>query len=434
MKFNESKYNSHWPDKELGELGEFRRGKSKHRPRNDKVLFEDGSYPLVQTGDIKAAELYVTENTDNYNEIGLAQSKLWPKDTLCITIAANIAETALLGYPMCFPDSVVGFISYPSESSELFMHYVFTYIRRAIQNSASGSIQDNINIDYLTKLEFKIPEKGYQDRVVSMLSCLDKKIELNNRINAELEAMAKTLYDYWFVQFDFPISKEQAKAMGKPKLEGKPYKSSGGKMVYNETLKREIPEGWESGLVSDLLIFNPEISISTGRASNYVDMNALPTKGYMTSKVQEKVFAGGMKFENGDVIVARITPCLENGKTALVTLLEENEPGFGSTEFIVLRGKSRPLSCFAAYLARSEEFRKYAITNMTGTSGRKRIDAKVLSTFSMPLPTDDLLRKFEDLVSPFFEKETNNTKQIQKLIELRDWLLPMLMNGQVSVG
>ena len=233
MIFNESQYNEHWQNKTLSNLGTFQRGKSRHRPRNDKALFVNGTHPLVQTGEVKAANLYIRNHSAAYNDFGLAQSKLWQKNTLCITIAANIAETALLAYPMCFPDSIVGFNANPNESSELFMHYVFTYIRRAIQNSASGSIQDNINIDYLTGLTFKVPVKDYQDKIVAVLSVLDAKIELNNRINAELEAMAKTLYDYWFVQFDFPDEN------------GKPYKSSGGKMVYNETLKREIPEGWE---------------------------------------------------------------------------------------------------------------------------------------------------------------------------------------------
>lgn len=202
MRLNTSKYNEHWHDKTLNELGNFHRGKSRHRPRNDIALFENGIYPLVQTGEIKAANLYVTRHCNTYNDFGLSQSKLWPKHTLCITIAANIAETALLGYPMCFPDSVVGFNAYPEESSELFMHYVFTYIRRAIQNSASGSIQDNINIDYLTGLKFKIPLKEYQDKITAVLSGFDKKIELNNQINSELERMAKTLHDYWFEQFE----------------------------------------------------------------------------------------------------------------------------------------------------------------------------------------------------------------------------------------
>lgn len=233
MIFNESIYNKHWNTKKLNELGTFNRGKSKHRPRNDLKLFKNGIYPFIQTGDIKNSILYISSHTQNYNEFGLAQSKLWNKGTLCITIASNIADTAVLAYPMCFPDSVVGFIANPTESSEIFMHYIFTYIQKYIQNSVIGSIQDNINIDYLQNLEFKIPSKEHQEKITLILSTLDKKIELNNKINSELENMAKTIYDYWFLQFEFPND------------EGKPYKSSGGKMVWNEELKKEIPDGWE---------------------------------------------------------------------------------------------------------------------------------------------------------------------------------------------
>src|SRR6185503_6524345 len=196
--------------------------------------------PLIQTGEIRAANLFIRHHTQAYNEFGLKQSQLWKENTLCITIAANIAETALLGYPMCFPDSVVGFNAYKNESSELFMHYVFTYIKSSIQNSASGSIQDNINIDYLTGLKFRIPKRSYQDRIVSVLSTLDAKIDLNNDINAELETIVKVLYEYWFVQFDFPDKN------------GRPYKSSGGPMQWNDQLKREIPLGWESGTIFDV--------------------------------------------------------------------------------------------------------------------------------------------------------------------------------------
>ena len=272
-------------------------------------------------------------------------------------------------------------------------------------------------------MDFVIPkiEIDEQQKIASILSTLDKKIELNNKINKELEAMAKTLYEYWFVQFDFPDT------------DGKPYKSSGGNMAYSEELKREIPEGWKSGIASDLFDFNPTMSLAKGSIGNYIDMNALPTEGYMTKDIQKKEFNGGVKFQNGDLVMARITPCLENGKTGLVTLLDE-EIGFGSTEFIVLRGKEISLSSYASCLSRSELFRKYAIANMTGTSGRKRVDAKALEVFSLAIPTDDILKKFEEIGSPFFDKMTSNTKENQKLTQLRDWLLPMLMNGQVKVA
>jgi type I restriction enzyme S subunit len=162
-------------------------------------------------------------------------------------------------------------------------------------------------------------------------------------------------------------------------------------------------------------------------------MNALPTSGFMTKPAKEKAFAGGMKFQNGDVVVARITPCLENGKTGLITLLDDDEIGFGSTEFIVLRGKPFDLKCFGACLSRSEEFRKHAISKMTGTSGRKRVNYSALEAFKMAIPDEKLLSDFERKITPFFEKMTVNTKENQKLAELRDWLLPMLMNGQVTI-
>ena len=196
---------------------------------------------MIQTGDVKAANLYITNHEQEYGEFGLAQSKLWDAGTLCITIAANIAETAILGYPMCFPDSVVGFSAFPAESSEKFMHYIFTYIRNSIQNSVIGSIQDNINIDYLSQLDFKVPSRGYQDKIVGVLGTIDEKIDTNGRICTELEAVAQMLYNYWFTQFDFPNT------------DGKPYRSSGGEMVWNDQLKRKIPKGWEPGTINSIL-------------------------------------------------------------------------------------------------------------------------------------------------------------------------------------
>lgn len=154
-----------WEYKRLTDLGSFSRGVSKHRPRNDLSLFKNGNYPFVQTGDVKRANLYINSNSEFYNEKGLSQSKLWPKGTLCITIAANIAETGILAYPMCFPDSIVGFTANKKVSSESFMYYIFEYLKQQIQNQASGSIQDNINIEYLTNLNLRVPEKKRKIRL-----------------------------------------------------------------------------------------------------------------------------------------------------------------------------------------------------------------------------------------------------------------------------
>jgi len=281
--------------------------------------------------------------------------------------------------------------------------------------------QTGVDVTMLKEYPISLPSIDYQMKVAGILGALDEKMDLNNKINAELEAMAKLIYEYWFVQFDFPDAND------------KPYKSSGGRMVYNETLKREIPEGWRAGDCSVLFDLNPALSIKKGVSSSYIDMNALPTSGFMTKKAKEKPFSGGVKFQNGDVVIARITPCLENGKTGLISLLNDDEVGFGSTEFIVLRGKSFDLRCFGACLARSEKFRKYAISKMTGTSGRKRVSYKELGLYEMPIPSKELLIAFEGRIAPLFERLTASTKENEELTNIRDWLLPMLMNGQVTV-
>lgn len=434
MKFNSSKYNQHWQDKPLNKLGEFQRGKSRHRPRNDIALFEGGKHPLIQTGEVKDANLYITKHSATYNDFGLAQSKLWPKDTLCITIAANIAETALLSYPMCFPDSVVGFNAYPEESSELFMHYVFTYIREAIQNSASGSIQDNINLDYLTRLNFKIPLKDYQDQIAAVLSALDAKIDCNNRINAELEAMAKTLYDYWFVQFDFPISKAQAQAMGSPALEGKPYKSSGGKMEYNKVLKREIPVGWKDSsilAVADLL----GGGTPTKKNSEFWG-GEIPF--FTPTDADGTVF----KFTTADYITS------EGLKKSSTKLFPKNTifiTARGSVGRLVLTGVSMAMnqSCYALQanpkIPHTFLFflTKELVHHLEVKSSGSVFDSIVSNDIEftkLAIPDLGIVQQFGEIVDPAFKQIANNIQQNHHLAQLRDWLLPMLMNGQVTVA
>ncbi|MFH7828570.1 restriction endonuclease subunit S [Kluyvera chengduensis] len=294
-------------------------------------------------------------------------------------------------------------------------------IQSWIISQAVGATMPNLNTGILSRVPFIGPEKATQEKISAILRAIDDKIEVNNHINTELETMAKMLYDYWFVQLDFPDAN------------GKPYKTSGGKMVYNATLKREIPEGWKIGNASELFNFNPLTSLKTGSLASYIDMDSLPVKGFMTKKIQKKEFAGGTKFIKNDVAVARITPCLENGKTGLISKLKEGEVGFGSTEFIILRGKEISLSGFGACLARSDSFRQFAISNMTGTSGRKRIESKILETYTLPIPSQSLLMKFENIVQPFFDIMTSKSIENDELTALRDWLLPLLMNGQVTV-
>ena len=422
MIFNSTKFNTHWPEKSLSSIGTFRRGKSKHRPRNDPKLFKNGIYPLIQTGEIKSAHLYINSHNAAYNEFGLAQSHIWPKNTLCITIAANIAETGILEYPICFPDSVVGFIADPNKTSELFMHYVFSYIRNAIQKTASGSIQDNINIEFLADLIFKIPVKKTQDSICNVLENIDKKIELNNEINVELEAMAKLIYDYWFVQFDFPDEN------------GKPYKSSGGKMVYDQDLKREIPVGWGAGRLSDF-----EQKIITGKTPSTNDKNNFDgdipficigdVRGNMyitkTEITLTEVGAASQanKFIPKDAIC--VTCIASPGLVAFAT--SESQTNQQLNSVVCSKKKNRYFLYF--YLKDYFNFTKAKMGNTFANMNKDDF-----SSILLPYPKDEIIDSFSEKVKSVFESVLLNSQENNSLIELRDFLLPTLMNGQVTVS
>lgn len=164
--------NTGWEYKKLSEIAiDFGRGKSKHRPRNDKCLY-DGPYPFIQTGDIRNSKHYITSYTQTYNETGLAQSKLWPKGTLCITIAANIAETGILDFDACFPDSVIGGTFDNSRTSVYFVEYLLQSFKSVLQAKGKGSAQDNINLGTFENQFFPFPDKSVQDSIVQRLDTL----------------------------------------------------------------------------------------------------------------------------------------------------------------------------------------------------------------------------------------------------------------------
>lgn len=371
---NQSKYNSNWEPKKLYELGTFSRGISKHRPRNDKSLFVGGGYPFIQTGDIRKANLFITHHEEEYGELGLKQSKLWPKGTLCITIAANIAETAILAYPMCFPDSVVGFIADTEYSSELFMYYIFEYIKKTIKAAASGSAQDNINIDYLSSVKFRIPNKTYQDKIVAVLSAVDKKISLNNLINDNLMHMASTVFMHYFFK-----------------------RTPNGKLgsVIIEHQKSSIQVGKAQEAIGDIPFFTSGDSILKWNNALVDDRCCYLNTGGNAD----------VKFYVGKAAYSTDTWCI-SGKNQLSDYL-----------FLLLNAIKPELD------------KKF----FQGT-GLKHLQKPLLRDRLIYIPTTDELSAFNAQIMPMMTKISENTRENQELIQLRDWLLPMLMNGQASVA
>lgn len=296
--------------------------------------------------------------------------------------------------------------------------YIFYSLKLSLKNlkkKSQGSQTKFLTMPLLTSIKLNEICLNDQQRIASVLSSLDDKIELNNRINAELEAMAKTLYDYWFVQFDFPDAN------------GKPYKSSGGKMVYNEELKREIPEGWEVKSLYDIASFTNGLACQKYRPTdeNYLRVIKIremrdgfsDNSEYVSSTIPKSVI-----INNGDILFswsASLEVMIWNGGTG----------GLNQHIFKVTSDKYPKLFVYFQLLDYLAHFKKMAEMRKT-TMGHITIDH--LKQSRIVVPSIPLIISLNNRLSPIFDKFGLNQQENQHLSSLRDWLLPMLMNGQVG--
>lgn len=192
-------FRGNWEVKKLKEVADIGRGKSKHRPRDAEFLY-GGKYPFIQTGDIRKAGLYLTEFTQTYSEEGLKQSKLWFEDTLCITIAANIAETSILKIKACFPDSIIGLIPSENKTTVLFVKHLFDKFKIQIQSLSQGAAQDNLNQEKLSNIEFVFPELKEQTKIASFLTAVDDRLQALKQKKTLLEQYKKGVMQKIFSQ------------------------------------------------------------------------------------------------------------------------------------------------------------------------------------------------------------------------------------------
>ena len=186
----------HLPLRQLSELGKLGRGVSKHRPRNDPALL-GGKYPLIQTGDVANAGLYIEDYASTYSELGFRQSKMWCKGTLCITIAANIAKTAILAFDSCFPDSVVGFNA-NKNTNNVFIHYWFSFFQRILEEQAPESAQKNINLKILSELKVIVPPIENQEQFAAFVEQTDKSKLAVKQVLEKAETLKKALMQEYF--------------------------------------------------------------------------------------------------------------------------------------------------------------------------------------------------------------------------------------------
>lgn len=302
-------------------------------------------------------------------------------------------------------------------------------IQNWIVNQAVGATMPNLNTGILSSIPFHGPAKPEQEIIANVLSAIEDKIELNNRINAELEAMAKTLYDYWFVQFDFPDDSPQG--------QGKPYKTSGGKMVYNTALKREIPEGWGNGTLEALGQIVGGSTPSTQEPENFsadgtpwITPNDLSNNqgNKFISRGGQDVSAEGIKnaslklYPAGTVLLSSRAPI---GYMAISRNEVTTNQGFKS--FIPNKGFSTE---FIYYTVKNS---LKAITQYASGSTFKEVSGGTLKTVKVVLPSVAMSNAFTEKVKSIFSQQDFIERENKELTKLRDWLLPMLMNGQVTV-
>ena len=346
------------------------------RDRLARHVMREGDIVFSRRGDV-TRRAYITAREDG-----------WLCGTGCLLLR--------LSHPGCDNRYLVRFLGLHEARSHLMRH-------------AIGATMPNLNQGILASVPVVLPSRKHQERIVEVVSAYDELIENNRRRIQLLDEAARLLYNEWFVHLRFP---------------GHAYVS----------ITDGVPDGWEKRSVADAIYVNPRDPVQDGARIRYVPMGALSTSGMVVdlSKSEIRTESTPVRFTNGDTLFARITPCLENGKTGYVNFLNQQEVGCGSTEFIVLRG--REISPYFTYcFARTPAFRGAAIKSMIGSSGRQRVQVSCLREFVVPVPFAHLREKFDQTCEPLFREITVLIRQNEMLAEARDVLLRRLMNGEISV-
>lgn len=294
----------------------------------------------------------------------------------------------------------------------LTQNSVISQLQSIGENSTSS--YPSIRPEDIGNLSFMFPDIDIQNKIADILTSIDKKIQINNQINQELEAMAKTLYDYWFVQFDFPDQN------------GKPYKSSSGKMVYNPELKREIPEGWGVEKLGDISQYVSEkVGSSELNKENYVGTdNMIADMGGIELTTSIPKSGTSTKFSVGDILISNIRPYFKK------IWLSDRTGGCSADVLCIRTNRIIPKEFVYATLAR-DDFFNYDVAGSKG-SKMPRGDKKHIMEYPIVFEFG-VAEQYSKIVRPIYEAVHENNNQNQELTQLRDWLLPMLMNGQVKV-
>lgn len=450
---------SEWKKYKFSELCDVTRGAS---PRPIQDFISNEGMPWVKIADATSCESrFIGQTKERIKLEGVEKSKsVFPGD-LILSNSATPGLPKFMKIEACIHDGWMLLRNFRGLNKR-FAYWLLLHERKDLVMHGNGSVFVNLKTDILKDHEVIIPDEVEQEGIADILDCIAEKIELNNQINQTLEAMAQAIFKSWFVDFD-PVKAKIAAIEAGEDTEGvtrAAMSAISGKA--NEELARlqaeqpenyiqlktttelfpaamqdselgEIPEGWESKAFSKVIDVNPARRLPKGKLATKVSMADLNTWQSWIDSWQKEEYKSGPKFKNGDTIFARITPSLENGKTAFVNFLSTGETAYGSTEFIVFGPKIIASGSYIFCLSRSEHIRETAINAMTGTSGRQRVPNGCFDHLLICVPPDKIVGKFDEITMSLFRMIEHNSKESINLKEARDTLLPKLLSGELSV-
>ena len=391
-----------WREYKLDELGLLQRGKSKHRPRYAFHLY-GGKYPFIQTGEVREARKLINSYEKTYSDAGLEQSKLWPKGTLCITIAANIAELGILAFDACFPDSVLGFVADNKKCDLNFIYYTLTHFQRKLKHIGEGSVQDNINLGTFQNILFPMPPLPEQKAIAEVLSSLDDKIDLLHHQNKTLEQMAETLFRQWFVE--------------------------------------EAQEDWEEVTFDDVLtissskrIFYKEyvdFGIPFYRSKEVIELSKGGTTSTELFISEERFNEIDSKFgspKEGDILLTSV------GTIGISYQVRKADKFYFKDGNLTWFKDFKLLPSSIIYCWLNSSIGKEELYNISIGSTQAALTISDLKSIELKISPSEIIEKINDELNIAYEKIFFNQTQIRTIETLRDTLLPKLMNGEIRVA
>ncbi|TDF80438.1 restriction endonuclease subunit S [Pseudomonas sp. H9] len=401
---------SEWQTLRIGDLGRVVTGKTP--PSSQPEMFE-GEIPFITPSDMFDDQRHIS--TERFVSAAWGKQRtLLPEGAICVVcIGGTIGKICMTSRSSQTNQQVNSVIVDPARFDSGFVYYTLRTLAAELKARAAGAATPILNKSAFSDVTITAPPLETQHRIAGLLGAYDDLIEVNRRRITALEEMARGLFSEWFTRLRFPGYENAA---------------------IEDTPNGPLPAGWSWGVAGDLLQFDPRTRVPREGEKPFIPMGHLDTATSLIAEPEARTGNAGAKFQNGDTLFARITPCLENGKTGLVRNLPGPDGvGFGSTEFIVMRGERvGPAFCYC--LSRLPAFREHARMSMSGASGRQRARTDSVADFPIAVPAaNNLFERFEKAAWPMLELVGQIGLSSERLAAARNLLLPRLISGQLSV-